>query len=289
MPLDWPVRAVAGWRDFWERFFWRDGDGRSSPRLGSVRDDDRYNGCLLDLPISQRGSFRIEIFLEHTHFDFSLDQDGRTEDIAWDSQVHWFPHVLRWEELDLIGKSVMVHDPTLPHPGLPFLMLCRYAPLCDGDDADRVYAMLHDAYQRVGITGYLGGVLDARGQGFEWVQDEEGWKLNQNDAHRYQIDLYSLRHVENSDFPHAEFNALIADARAVAATLLEPRWLDSNVTELARVIDAGKDFEKLPILADALMDAGCDNEITLTHCRSSLPGQESSWVVDAVLNKPWCV
>jgi hypothetical protein len=38
-------------------------------------------------------------------------------------------------------------------------------------------------------------------------------------------------------------------------------------------------------LADALMDAGCCNEIVLSHCRSAGPHVPGCWVVDSLLKK----
>jgi hypothetical protein len=40
----------------------------------------------------------------------------------------------------------------------------------------------------------------------------------------------------------------------------------------------------LPVLADALQDAGCDNDI-LDHCRGPSPHVCGCWVVDGVLGK----
>jgi hypothetical protein len=48
---------------------------------------------------------------------------------------------------------------------------------------------------------------------------------------------------------------------------VDPRWLTSDVAALARGIYDEKAFDRLPILADALQDAGCDNEEVLDHCR----------------------
>jgi hypothetical protein len=48
---------------------------------------------------------------------------------------------------------------------------------------------------------------------------------------------------------------------------IDPRWLTSNVIDLSRVIYDERAFERLPILADALMDAGCDDERILRHFR----------------------
>jgi hypothetical protein len=47
-----------------------------------------------------------------------------------------------------------------------------------------------------------------------------------------------------------------------------------------------RDFSAMPILADALQDAGCDNDDVLTHCRDTAqPHVRGCWVVDLVLGK----
>ena len=52
---------------------------------------------------------------------------------------------------------------------------------------------------------------------------------------------------------------------------LNPSWLTSTVLALANGIYEEKAFDRMPILADALQDAGCDNEDILNHCRQ--PGE----------------
>jgi hypothetical protein len=66
---------------------------------------------------------------------------------------------------------------------------------------------------------------------------------------------------------------------------LEPRWLTSNVVDLARTVYDERAFDHLPILADALMDAGCTDEHILNHCRSDGPHVRGCWVVDLILAK----
>jgi hypothetical protein len=46
-----------------------------------------------------------------------------------------------------------------------------------------------------------------------------------------------------------------------------------------------RDFGAMPILADALHDAGCDNADILDHCRGPGPHVRGCWVVDLVLGK----
>ena len=41
----------------------------------------------------------------------------------------------------------------------------------------------------------------------------------------------------------------------------------------------------MPILADALQDAGCDSDDTLNHCRGRSPHVRGCWVVDLLLDR----
>src|SRR5205807_20572 len=65
----------------------------------------------------------------------------------------------------------------------------------------------------------------------------------------------------------------------------DPRWLTTDVVALARGIYEDRAFDRLPLLADALMDAGCDSDDILSHCRSEGPHVRGCWVVDLVLGK----
>jgi hypothetical protein len=66
---------------------------------------------------------------------------------------------------------------------------------------------------------------------------------------------------------------------------LNPSWLTSTVLSLANSIYAERAFERMPILADALQDAGCDNEDILNHCRQSGVHIRGCFVVDLLLGK----
>jgi hypothetical protein len=75
-------------------------------------------------------------------------------------------------------------------------------------------------------------------------------------------------------------------ARAVLA------WNDGLVPRLAQVVYDGRlmpegmlDTARLAILADALLDAGCDDEALIQHCRSAGPHVRGCWAVDAVLGR----
>ncbi|MBA4187256.1 MAG: hypothetical protein C0467_04475 [Planctomycetaceae bacterium] len=63
-------------------------------------------------------------------------------------------------------------------------------------------------------------------------------------------------------------------------------WRTSTVVAIAQQMYESRDFSAMPILADALQDAGCDNDDILTHCRdANFVHVRGCWVVDLVLGK----
>ena len=71
-------------------------------------------------------------------------------------------------------------------------------------------------------------------------------------------------------------------------TRLEPAWLlwkDGSIPKLARSIYEERRFTDLPILADALAEAGCTDPIILDHCRQSGEHVRGCWVVDLCLER----
>jgi hypothetical protein len=65
----------------------------------------------------------------------------------------------------------------------------------------------------------------------------------------------------------------------------DPRWRTADVLGVARGVYDERAFGRLPVLMDALLDAGCDNADVLEHCRSEGPHARGCWVVDLVLGK----
>ncbi len=68
-------------------------------------------------------------------------------------------------------------------------------------------------------------------------------------------------------------------------TAFDPAWLTSTVLALARGIYDEWAFDRMPILADALQDAGCDEAEILGHCRGGEPHARGCWVVDGLLGR----
>jgi hypothetical protein len=64
-----------------------------------------------------------------------------------------------------------------------------------------------------------------------------------------------------------------------------PAWRTDTAVSLARQMYESRDFSAMPILADALQDAGCEDEQILGHCRGPGPHVRGCWAIDLVLGK----
>jgi hypothetical protein len=66
---------------------------------------------------------------------------------------------------------------------------------------------------------------------------------------------------------------------------IDNRWLTSTVIDLASAIYAERAFDRMGVLCDALMDAGCNSDEIIAHCRASGPHVRGCWVIDLLLGK----
>jgi hypothetical protein len=66
---------------------------------------------------------------------------------------------------------------------------------------------------------------------------------------------------------------------------LDPAWQTATVVALTQAIYDEPAFDRLPILADALEDAGCTDADMLNHCRQPGAHVRGCWVVDLLLAK----
>ena len=68
----------------------------------------------------------------------------------------------------------------------------------------------------------------------------------------------------------------------------DPAWAragDGTAARLALACYEERDFTRLPILADALEEAGCADPAVLGHCRGPGPHVRGCWVIDLVLGR----
>jgi hypothetical protein len=69
---------------------------------------------------------------------------------------------------------------------------------------------------------------------------------------------------------------------------LDPTWVVWNsgtISALAQAIYEERTFDWMPLLGDALEDAGCTDATILDHCRGPGPHARGCWVVDLLLGK----
>jgi hypothetical protein len=114
--------------------------------------------------------------------------------------------------------------------------------------------------------------LKARLETDEAGSEDDFWKYRKVIAADVASDLANvLRDIIGNPFHRIRF---------------QKKWVSQHVRELAQTIyDNDESRDLLPILADALEEAGCTGEAILKHCRE--PGQHfrGCWVVDRILRK----
>ena len=68
---------------------------------------------------------------------------------------------------------------------------------------------------------------------------------------------------------------------------IDPAWTTATVLELARQVLESNSFEVLPILADALEEAGCNDRTFLVYCRQGPGGRwPAEWVLGGISSEP---
>ena len=72
------------------------------------------------------------------------------------------------------------------------------------------------------------------------------------------------------------------------STILKSGWLNPEVRTMAEVIYEQHDFQRMPLLGNALKEAGCDDEELLSHCFGAGPHFKGCWALDRVLEKDKC-
>ena len=87
----------------------------------------------------------------------------------------------------------------------------------------------------------------------------------------------------------AERQPLDAAGQPLPLPVIDPTWLAWNfrcVPLLATAVRERRAFDIMPILADALEDAGCSDSVLLDHCRLAATHTASCWAIRLLLNDP---
>jgi hypothetical protein len=110
---------------------------------------------------------------------------------------------------------------------------------------------------------------------------------NPDDDFFWEDGLLLSTDVPSDDRERAEQDKLLRDifGNPFRPVAFSPEWRTSTAVAIAQGMYESRDFSAMPILADALQDAGCDNADILDHCRGPGPHVRGCWVVDLVLGK----
>jgi hypothetical protein len=65
----------------------------------------------------------------------------------------------------------------------------------------------------------------------------------------------------------------------------DPAWRTPQAMAIARTVYEDRAFSEMPVLADALEDAGCTQQDVLQHCRDRQKHVRGCWVLDSVLDR----
>ena len=106
----------------------------------------------------------------------------------------------------------------------------------------------------------------------EWSAESEAEDADDETAYwtAQNIQAHILRDIVGNPFKPITF---------------QTQWKTHTILPLAQSMYDDRDFTAMPILGDALEEAGCDNEEILRHCRSEGLHYRGCWVLDLVLGK----
>ena len=152
--------------------------------------------------------------------------------------------------------------------------------LFDGQDEIEIYTAFHEAYARASpeLRQRLAAAQDIfRGSNYYAAEDYLlEWDLN---SPTYTGAVYEAESAVHCDIIRDIFG------NPFRPIVFSPEWRTETALALTRQMHDSRNFAAMPILADALQDAGCDRDDILNHCRGLGPHVRGCWVVELILSK----
>jgi hypothetical protein len=174
---------------------------------------------------------------------------------------------------------------------------CRQAVLvaerfADGNATDRERRAVRKMVATIKEAGNL-AAINARGAAFDANEKTAGKRFGFGSAAvaaaegRGTVNRYQRR-LRAEEKAQAGLLRCIFGSLPFRPISVNPAWLawnEGTVPKLAQSIYNERAFDRLPILAYALEEGGCDNADILGHCRGPGPHVRGCWVVDLILGK----
>ncbi len=200
--------------------------------------------------------------------------------------------------LVLVGYCHQVWDLLSEHGRRPLAVAERYA------DGMATAEELEEAMYMADNAAVDADMWHQQAQDDRWLA---GLSAEEDEAVLHEIDyrsrqLHAAMTVHTATFPMSWLRSQdFASLKEAGCKLLRdvvgnpfhsvtcnPAWLVWNngmVRLIAQTIYDQRAFDRMPILADALEDAGCNNADILNHCRQPGVHVRGCWVVDLLLGK----
>ena len=176
---------------------------------------------------------------------------------------------------DELSELADGHRPDYPRPSYPATL------------ADDLYFWVADRYKVYTRSFYYAAKVFAA-----QAAAEDGLLSPQARYHEeVEAVLKQPRFAATCDATAREWGAIVREIygpNPFHLPAFNPAWLawnDRTIHKMAQIIYDESRFDRLPLLADALEDAGCDNANLLTHCRGPGPHVRGCWAIDLVLDK----
>jgi hypothetical protein len=157
------------------------------------------------------------------------------------------------------------------------------------DDLIKFQQMIlcHEAVEVDGLEGHYHDLAKAaKAASFGGANDADAWRTAGWVAEAFgTVTNYVL---VPSETELAAQVALVRDifGNPFRPVAFSPAWRTDTAVAIARQMYDSRDFGAMPILADALQDARCEDEHILSHCRdANATHVRGCWVVDLVLGK----
>lgn len=125
-----------------------------------------------------------------------------------------------------------------------------------------------------------------------WVAQLARWAVSNESI--ADVNTAAGRHARRAEVERSEMLTQTYLLRCIFGNPFRPSyplapailaWHDATIRRLAEAIYQERAFERLPILADALVDAGCEQEELIGHCRSEEKHVRGCWGVDLILGR----
>lgn len=242
-----------------------------------------------------RGAWQAGLYLDGPNGRVLVGQDYRAREESDFGQLLAGEQLwaLRVDEVELLGRAIEVFEPTLPHPGIPLLLLLRFAPTTVAEEAELAVASCQSALGRVCPSmsaerrERFAQCFDQRGLGLRWSRGERGWVCENPNLPGFEV---------SSRQPSAELEEilpLVSDVLSAMGPqrvaqipevrgLLQPRSTGGPPLRSSTLLN---EAERL-VLSDAMELAGLEEGHVLESLRTETDEVRLAWLLEWLENAP---